>query len=208
MPLAAGFVGILPALGLLDEKTDGTPPLHLTWIAAVGWSCSVAFFGYDLQHNYLLLMTGSIKCLPLPPNPQTGGMCICPYAKADDRFKEQIVEEQLAFPSGTATAQLISVLHQLPPPDTSIRRRTAYSELATDEAGHDDIVVSTTTDDRDDDENNERRVAQQEGWQSLTWSFVASSVMTVSALTARFFSLIGKNRTVSALTARFFPIKL
>ena len=46
MPLAAGFVGILPALGLLDEKRDGVPPVHLSWIAAVGWSCAVAFFGY------------------------------------------------------------------------------------------------------------------------------------------------------------------
>lgn len=46
MPLAAGFVGILPALGLLDEKLDGSPPIRLTWLAAIGWSCSIAYFGY------------------------------------------------------------------------------------------------------------------------------------------------------------------
>jgi len=45
MPLAAGFVGILPALTLLDELRDGSPPIYLSWVAAVGWSCSVAFFG-------------------------------------------------------------------------------------------------------------------------------------------------------------------
>lgn len=45
MPLAAGFVGILPALGLLDEERDGVPALHLTWLDAVGWSLAVAFFG-------------------------------------------------------------------------------------------------------------------------------------------------------------------
>lgn len=45
MPLAAGFVGILPALGLLSEERDGTPPIHLSWLAAVGWSCSIAYFG-------------------------------------------------------------------------------------------------------------------------------------------------------------------
>ena len=45
MPLAAGFVGILPALGLISEERDGSPPIHLTWLSAVGWSCSVAFFG-------------------------------------------------------------------------------------------------------------------------------------------------------------------
>jgi uncharacterized oligopeptide transporter (OPT) family protein len=45
MPLAAGFVGILPALSLLDEKRDGTPPIHLSWLQAIGWSLGVAFFG-------------------------------------------------------------------------------------------------------------------------------------------------------------------
>jgi uncharacterized oligopeptide transporter (OPT) family protein len=45
MPLAAGFVGILPALGLLSEEQDGTPPIRLSWLAAVGWSCSIAYFG-------------------------------------------------------------------------------------------------------------------------------------------------------------------
>ena len=51
MPLAAGFVGILPALGLLDEEKDGAPPIVLSWIAAVGWSCSVAFFGYAVRFS-------------------------------------------------------------------------------------------------------------------------------------------------------------
>jgi len=45
MPLAAGFVGILPALTLLEESRDGSPPIYLSWAAAVAWSCSVAFFG-------------------------------------------------------------------------------------------------------------------------------------------------------------------
>lgn len=45
MPLAAGFVGIIPALGLLDPINDGIPPLQLTWLQGVGWSLAVAFFG-------------------------------------------------------------------------------------------------------------------------------------------------------------------
>lgn len=45
MPLAAGFVGILPALGLLDEERDGLPALYLSWLDTVGWSCVAAFFG-------------------------------------------------------------------------------------------------------------------------------------------------------------------
>ena len=45
MPLAAGFVGILPALTLISDERDGTPPIHLSWLSAVAWSCGVAFFG-------------------------------------------------------------------------------------------------------------------------------------------------------------------
>ena len=45
MPLSAGFVGILPALRLLDEERDGTPPVDLSWLSAVAWSCAVAYFG-------------------------------------------------------------------------------------------------------------------------------------------------------------------
>ena len=45
MPLAAGFVGIIPALTLLEESRDGSPPIYLSWPALVGWSCSIAFFG-------------------------------------------------------------------------------------------------------------------------------------------------------------------
>jgi hypothetical protein len=45
MPLAAGFVGIIPALSLLDEQKDGSRALNLTWTSAVGWSCAIAYFG-------------------------------------------------------------------------------------------------------------------------------------------------------------------
>lgn len=46
MPLAAGFVGIIPALTLLTQEQDGLDPIHVGWVAGVGWSCAVAFFGY------------------------------------------------------------------------------------------------------------------------------------------------------------------
>ena len=45
MPLAAGFVGILPALGLLDVEKDGVPAINLSWWSAIAWSLAVAFFG-------------------------------------------------------------------------------------------------------------------------------------------------------------------
>jgi hypothetical protein len=45
MPLAAGFVGIIPALSMLDEQKDGSGAITLTWTSAVGWSCAIAYFG-------------------------------------------------------------------------------------------------------------------------------------------------------------------
>jgi uncharacterized oligopeptide transporter (OPT) family protein len=45
MPLAAGFVGIIPALGLLNEKKDGSPPVKFTWTMGIFWSFGIAFFG-------------------------------------------------------------------------------------------------------------------------------------------------------------------
>ncbi|KAJ7126931.1 oligopeptide transporter [Mycena epipterygia] len=138
MPLAAGFVGIIPALKLLDEARDGSPPINLTWMAAIGWSCSVAFFGVFLS----------------PPI-----------------RKQVIIKEQLAFPSGTATAQLIAVLHKMPPPDTTIRRRVGY--IAVEEDDH-----------RTEDEVDEAPVAesvQSEGWHALTSSFAASGALTLIA---------------------------
>ncbi|KAG2049006.1 OPT superfamily oligopeptide transporter [Suillus hirtellus] len=75
MPLAVGFVGILLALGLLEEEKDGSPPICLSWLAAIGWSFSVAFFRVFLS----------------PPI-----------------RKQVIIKEQLAFPSGTATAPTLN----------------------------------------------------------------------------------------------------
>jgi uncharacterized oligopeptide transporter (OPT) family protein len=38
MPLAAGFVGIIPALNLLTEENDGSGPVRFTWSMGVAWS--------------------------------------------------------------------------------------------------------------------------------------------------------------------------
>ncbi|KAG7089535.1 hypothetical protein E1B28_011208 [Marasmius oreades] len=153
MPLAAGFVGIIPALGLMNEKQDGSPPIHLSWIAGIGWSCAVAFFG--------VFMSPPIR-------------------------KQVIIEEQLAFPSGTATAQLISVLHDLPPPETTLRQRRGYQRLDTEEAA--EPLSSTTNEEtaplqppiREDS-------AKAAGWRELLWSFLVSAILT---LIAYFFPVV------------------
>ncbi|ORX94785.1 OPT superfamily oligopeptide transporter [Basidiobolus meristosporus CBS 931.73] len=77
MPLAGGFVGIIPALTLLTEKEGG--PVVLSSAQLILWGLGVAFFGVFFS-------------IPLR--------------------KQVIIKEKLRFPSGTATAQMISLLHK------------------------------------------------------------------------------------------------
>ncbi|PVF95675.1 OPT superfamily oligopeptide transporter [Serendipita vermifera] len=150
MPLAAGFVGIIPALGLLEMKKDGAEPIKFTWIKAAIWSLGIAFFGVFLA-------------VPLR--------------------KQTIIKEKLAFPSGTATAQLISVLYEKP-----LRVDASTGELIRGEA--------VSTDDREPISPRERRaeeehllgedvetakdlVEKKNGWKPLGWSFSAALFITV-----------------------------
>lgn len=48
MPLAAGLVGIIPALEMLDIELDGHGPVLLSFGALVAWCLAVAFFGVFL----------------------------------------------------------------------------------------------------------------------------------------------------------------
>ncbi|KAI9070121.1 hypothetical protein FKP32DRAFT_1670650, partial [Trametes sanguinea] len=91
--------------------------------------------------------------------------------------KQVIIEEQLAFPSGTATGQLISVLHQLPPPETNVRHRRGYNALASTE---DDESIAYIAEPHETDALRipEAEVPEKEGWSALSWSFAASGVMT------------------------------
>lgn len=77
MPLAAGFVGVIPALETLLKPSEGGP-LHLSMPKLIFWSLGVAFFGVFFA-------------VPLR--------------------RQVIIKEKLKFPSGTATALMISVLH-------------------------------------------------------------------------------------------------
>ena len=94
----------------------------------------------------------------------------------------QIIEEQLAFPSGTATAHLISVLHKLPPPDTSVRRREVYHHDDDDEEEERNIsseapIIAEETPEQD---ATEGEIVENQGWHNLLWSFAASAFLTVS----------------------------
>ena len=72
LPLAGGFIGIIPALGMLD------PPVVLSTGQMLAWAAALTYFGI---------------CFAVPLRRQT------------------ILVEKLTFPSGTATAKLIQLLH-------------------------------------------------------------------------------------------------
>ncbi|KIY44005.1 oligopeptide transporter [Fistulina hepatica ATCC 64428] len=144
IPLAAGFVGILPALSLLEPERDNATAIDLSWAGAVAWSCSIAFFGVFLS----------------PPI-----------------RKQVIIREKLPFPSGTATAQLISVLYDMPPPkesSTTLRRRRPVDDpehrsLLEDQEGLDYGMTVLAP------------ASSSHGWKPLGWSFIASSAVTLAA---------------------------
>ncbi|KAJ9093614.1 hypothetical protein QFC19_008282 [Naganishia cerealis] len=175
LPLAAGLVGIIPALEQLDWKIDGMHPVKLGYWQLIGWSFGICFFGVFLA-------------VPLR--------------------RQVIVKEKLVFPSGTATAQLIALLHRIPPPritDYDPRKGVSsslngYQALPRRSSG--DVVRPTASLDQpeimrvDDDEEEEDLVktagesvsefedpATQEemsrlGWWVLGWSFAASAIIT------------------------------
>jgi uncharacterized oligopeptide transporter (OPT) family protein len=76
MPLAGGFVGIIPALAMLTPEQGG--PVTFSFGQLCWWSAALAFFGV-------------FAAVPLR--------------------RQTILREKLKFPSGTATAEIIKVLH-------------------------------------------------------------------------------------------------
>ncbi|KAJ2298317.1 OPT super, partial [Coemansia sp. RSA 2706] len=83
MPLAGGFVGILPALKMLDEREANGARTVLSFGQLCAWGMALTFFGVFFA-------------VPLR--------------------RQMVIKEKLRFPSGTATAQMISVLHKRPDP--------------------------------------------------------------------------------------------
>lgn len=107
----------------------------------------------------------------------------------------QIIKEKLVFPSGTATAQLISVLHKTPlrrpiststspnsDSESSVRRRgsAGYEALEADEPT--DSLGRQSLDSHNGtkkDAGAEREALMSVGWTLLGWSFAASAALTV-----------------------------
>lgn len=74
----------------------------------------------------------------------------------------------------------------MPPPDTTIRRRHGYREIDREET---DVLAAEpdplTPVDEDAPLTDLAVDEKAEGWAALTWSFLASGIMTVDALKPR-----------------------
>lgn len=105
-----------------------------------------------------------------------------------------IVKEKLTFPSGTATAQLIGVLHNKPligqqssmvspASGSEVRHRRGCSDDA--EAGEDTERTALLSGhdrghtDLDDANDNKETVDSTKGWKALAWSFSGSAAFTI-----------------------------
>ena len=173
MPLAAGFVGIIPALSLLDRRKDGADPVYFDWVTAVSWSFGIAFFG-SVPHIILTLanplqLHSVFLAVPLRKQTVSADYSFCSVLTL-----EQIIKEKLIFPSGTATAQLIGVMYRVPLRQEGLKNRRGYQAI--DESRLLDDTEELIEDNR---LSQDREVIRNNGWKALSWSFGASAFVTV-----------------------------
>lgn len=111
MPLAGGFVGILPAIGLLTDEERGSVDKDQAWWALVLWSLALAFFGVFFA-------------VPLR--------------------RQTILREKLKFPSGTATAHMIKVLHGQASDTLDSHKPQEFELLETDETVRGETMTASS----------------------------------------------------------------
>ncbi|KAH8554027.1 OPT oligopeptide transporter protein-domain-containing protein [Umbelopsis sp. PMI_123] len=165
MPLAAGFVGIIPALQSMTEEDHPGGGLQFSSIQLIVWSLGVAFFGVFFA---------------IPLRTQT------------------IIREKLRFPSGTATAQMISILHQRQDPTerkvplrvvngSQLRRRTSpnlehrplLSDLPVNRSYSPPAQSPSPPIDVNDESDEDFEAKWALKWRALLMSFSVSSAYTV-----------------------------
>ncbi|KAJ2786576.1 OPT super [Coemansia interrupta] len=174
MPLAGGFVGILPAFKLLEPEEIGGTRTELNYGQLCAWGLALTFFGVFFA-------------IPLR--------------------KQTIIREKLKFPSGTATAQMISVLHNRPDPtmaqedeprgqssamDTAAGSHNSLTRRREDANIADGAVDSAITDysDHQPDENRQFAVDDVSWVTKLVSLFVAFILSGTYALLAHFFPIV------------------
>ncbi|KAJ2572432.1 OPT super [Coemansia sp. RSA 1813] len=156
MPLAGGFVGILPALKMLDDKEAGGSRTVLNYGQLCAWGLALTFFGVFFA-------------IPLR--------------------KQTIIREKLRFPSGTATAQMISVLHKRPDPtiESEYQESTvAESDSALVSDAEEDITVE-----RQSVPENEVVFVDDVKWATKLFTLFSAFILSgIYALLAHFFPII------------------
>lgn len=102
MALAAGFVGIVPALGLLNAAQDGTPPIHLSWTATVAWSFALAYYGFVPFPRSSLCVTNYQLALRIAMSPPIRKQVVCALINTCLRepIPNRLLKNDLPFPPG------------------------------------------------------------------------------------------------------------
>lgn len=119
MPLGCGFVGVIPALEfLLKDGPDGP--------AGDGGEGE----GGPLRLNFGKLVLWSL------------GVCLFGVVFAVPLRKETIVREKLKFPSGTASALMLRVLHRSGNGDEKAKGRVSYTSETRRDEEEDEILAA------------------------------------------------------------------
>lgn len=92
----------------------------------------------------------------------------------------------------------------MPPPDTSLRKRSGYNALASSEDDENIAFIEPQETDALHTPPAAEVVQEKEGWSALTWSFAASGIMTVS--TVHRLDCVEIVLTAVQLAAYFFPV--
>lgn len=175
MPLGCGFVGVVPALEFLlkpseTPHTDSSDPDILSAVAAAE------------EGGGLRLPLGKLVLWAL-------GICFFGVVFAVPLRKEVIVREKLKFPSGTATALMIGVLH-----GGEKQKGTKTEEQEDEEEGR-ALIGEDRREDQDAARSSEQEDAAKRDWRRqirlLTLSFATSGGYVGSLPTSlRHFSII------------------
>ncbi|KAJ2452470.1 OPT super [Coemansia sp. RSA 2336] len=170
MPLAGGFVGILPALKMLDSDEANGARTELNFGQLCAWGMALTFFGVFFA-------------VPLR--------------------RQMVIKEKLRFPSGTATAQMISVLHKRPDPTLDEEPTAQSSGIQINEGGarlRRQESASAESIDADDSassaepENSSVAIAKADSVDDVQWA-VKLVLLCVSFLMSGGYALL----------AHFFP---
>lgn len=157
MPLGCGFVGVIPALEFLLREGDDGP---------LGGSGKGE--GGPFNVGTWKLMLWSL------------GVCLFGVVFAVPLRKEVIIREKLKFPSGTATAMMIRVLHGAVPADEGEQRYRRHTAVAVEDETEALLQPRrsenvTTMQIPDPDSNSDGRKDWKAKIRLLVWAFAISA---------------------------------